>query len=49
MYYIKVYEGDTLVKNFVPVKLYDGTVTLHDMISNTPCSVSNGTFGAPSE
>lgn len=49
IYYIKVYEGDTIVKNFVPVKLYDGTVTLHDMISNTPCSVSNGTFGAPTE
>ena len=48
IYYIKVYEGDTLVKNFVPVKLYGGSVTLHDTISNTSCTVSNGTFGAPS-
>ena len=49
IYYIKVYEGDTIVKNFVPVKLYDGTVTLYDTVSKTPCSVSNGTFGAPTE
>lgn len=46
IYYIKVYEGDTLVKDFIPVKLYEGTVTLYDTISKTPCSVSNGTFGA---
>ena len=50
IYYIKVYEGDTLVKNFVPVKLEDGSaVTLYDTISKTNCSVSNGTFGAPTE
>ena len=49
IYYIKVYEGDTLVKDFIPAKLEDGSgVTLYDTISNTPCSVSNGTFGAPS-
>ena len=49
IYYIKVYEGDTLVKDFIPVKLEDGSGTLYDTISKTPCSVSNGTFGAPSE
>lgn len=50
IYYIKVYEGDTLVKNFVPVKLEDGSaVTLYDTISKTNCTVSNGTFGAPTE
>lgn len=49
IYYIKVYEGDTLVKNFVPVKLEDGSaVTLYDKVSKTHCTVSNGTFGAPS-
>ena len=49
IYYIKVYEGDTLVKDFIPSKLEDGSGTLYDTISNTPCSVSNGTFGAPTE
>ena len=48
IYYIKVYEGDTLVKDFIPVTLYNGSVTLYDTVSKTPCSVSNGTFGAPS-
>ena len=49
IYYIKVYEGDTLVKNFVPVKSEDGSGTLYDTISKTNCTVSNGTFGAPTE
>ena len=49
IYYIKIYEGDTLVKNFVPITLYGGSVTLYDTVSKTPCSVSNGTFGAPTE
>ena len=49
IYYIKVYEGDTLVKNFVPITLYGGSVTLYDTISKTSCTVSNGTFGAPTE
>ena len=49
IYYIKVYEGDTIVKNFVPVKLYDGSVTLYDTVSKTNCTVSNGTFGALTE
>ena len=48
IYYIKVYEGDTIVKDFVPVKSDDGSVTLYDKVSKTHCSVSNGTFGAPS-
>ena len=48
IYYIKVYEGDTLVKNFVPITLYGGSVTLYDTVSKTSCTVSNGTFGAPS-
>ena len=50
IYYIKVYEGDTLVKDFIPVKLEDGSaVTLYDKVSKTSCSVSNGTLGAPTE
>ena len=48
IYYIKIYEGDTLVKDFIPVKLEDGSATLYDTVSKTPCTVSNGTFGAPS-
>ena len=49
IYYIKIYEGDTLVKDFVPAKLEDGSATLYDTLSKTYCSVSNGTFGAPTE
>ena len=49
IYYIKVYEGDTLVKDFIPFKLDDGSGTLYDTISKTPCSVSNGTFGIYTE
>lgn len=48
IYYIKVYEGDTLVKDFIPVKSEDGSATLYDKVSKTHCTVSNGTFGAPS-
>ena len=46
IYYIKVYEGSTLVKDFIPFKLDDGSGTLYDTISKTHCTVSNGTFGA---
>lgn len=46
IYYIKVYEGDTLVKDFIQAKLEDGSGTLYDKVSKTYCSVSNGTFGA---
>ena len=49
IYYIKIYEGDTLVKDFIPFKLEDGSGTLYDTISKTPCSVSNGTFGIYTE
>ena len=50
IYYIKVYEGDTLVKDFIPVKLEDGSaVTLYDKVSKTSCSVSNGTLGVYTE
>ena len=49
IYYIKVYEGDTLVKDFIPFKLDDGSGTLYDTISKTPCSVSNGTLGIYTE
>ena len=48
IYYIKVYEGDTLTKDFIPVKSEDGSATLYDKVSKTHCTVSNGTFGAPS-
>lgn len=47
IYYIKIYEGDTLVKDFIPAKLEDGYGTLYDKVSKTYCSVSNGTLGAP--
>ena len=49
IYYIKVYEGDTLVKDFIPVKLEDGSGTLYDKVSKTNCTVSNGTFGIYTE
>ena len=49
IYYIKIYEGDTLVKDFIPFKLEDGSGTLYDTISKTPCSVSNGTLGVYTE
>lgn len=49
IYYIKIYEGDTLVKDFIPVKLYDGSGTLYDKVSKTYCSVSNGTLGIYTE
>ena len=45
IYYIKIYEGDTLVKYFIPAKLEDGSGTLYDVVSKTYCSVSNGTLG----
>lgn len=45
IYYIKIYEGDTLVKDFIPAKLEDGSGTLYDTLSKTNCSVSNGTLG----
>ena len=45
IYYIKIYEGDTLVKDFIPSKLEDGSGTLYDTLSKTYCSVSNGTLG----
>ena len=49
IYYIKIYEGDTLVKDFIPSKLEDGSGTLYDKVSKTNCSVSNGTFGIYTE
>ena len=45
IYYIKIYEGDTLVKDFIPAKLEDGSGTLYDTVSKTYCSVSNGKLG----
>lgn len=45
IYYIKIYEGDTIVKDFIPAKLEDGSGTLYDTLSKTYCSVSNGTLG----
>ena len=45
IYYIKIYEGDTLVKDFIPAKFEDGSGTLYDKVSKTNCSVSNGTLG----
>ena len=49
IYYIKIYEGDTLVKDFIPAKLEDGSGTLYDTLSKTNCSVSNGTLGVYTE
>lgn len=49
IYYLKVYEGDTQVKNFIPVRREDGLVTLYDTIGHTFCNVENGTFRASDE
>lgn len=49
IYYLKVYEGDAQVKNFIPVRREDGLVTLYDTIGHTFCNVENGTFRASDE
>ena len=44
LYYLKVYEGDTLIKDFIPVKIVDtDIVTLYDQVSKTFLT-PNGTF-----
>ena len=39
IYYLKVYEGNTLVKDFIPVRM-NGIVTLLDTLTNTPLTVN---------
>lgn len=34
VYYLKVYEGDTLVKNFIPVRTSNNVVTLYDTLNS---------------
>ena len=46
VYYLKVYEGDTLVKNFIPIRNIYGVVTLLDTISGTECTVTNSFKGS---
>ena len=50
IYYLKVYEGSTLVKNFIPVRRNsDNLVTLYDTISGTYLSATDGTFKGSDE
>ena len=36
LYYLKVYEGETLIKDFIPVRREDtDVVTLYDQVSGT--------------
>ena len=42
-YYIKIYEGDTLVKNFIPWTDMNGNYGLFDMVSLSVYNVVNGT------
>ena len=46
VYYLKIYEGDTLVKNFIPIRNIYGVVTLLDTISGTECTVTNSFKGS---
>lgn len=39
IYYLKVYEGNTLVKDFIPVRM-NGIATLLDTLTNTPLTVN---------
>ena len=39
IYYLKVYEGGTLVKDFIPVRM-NGIATLLDTLTNTPLTVN---------
>lgn len=43
LYYFKVYEGDTLVKDYIPY-VQDGVVGLYDKVSNTFLAPEAGTF-----
>ena len=50
IYYLKVYEGSTLTKNFIPVRRNsDNLVTLYDTISGTYLSATDGTFKGSDE
>ena len=50
LYYLKVYEGDTLIKNFIPVRnTYNNVVTLYDTVNGNFLEVSSGTFKGSDE
>ena len=48
LYYLKVYEGDTLVRNYVPVRDLNNVVTLYDTV-NGNFLTPNGTFRGSDE
>ena len=48
LYYLKVYEGDRLVKYFVPA-IVNNQITLYDIVDGRACTVSDGVFGSPDE
>ena len=45
-YYIKIYEGDTLVKDFIPWTNTTGSFGLYEKVSNTIYSATSGSFTA---
>ena len=50
IYYLKVFDGNTLIKNLIPVRRdCDGFVTLYDTISKTYLNTIAGTFKASDE
>lgn len=48
LYYLKVYEGDTLVRNYIPVRDLNNVVTLYDTV-NGNFLTPNGTFRGSDE
>ena len=48
LYYLKVYEGDTLVRNYIPVRDFNNVVTLYDTV-NGNFLTPNGTFKGSDE
>lgn len=47
-YYLKFYEGDTLVKDFIPWTDTNGNYGLYEKVSNTIYSATSGSFTASS-
>ena len=47
-YYVKFYEGDTLVKDFIPWTDTNGNFGLYEKVSNTIYSATSGSFTASS-
>ena len=50
LYYLKVYEGDTLIRNYIPVRnSYNNVVTLYDTVNGNFLDVTSGTFKGSDE